>query len=49
MMIWKNFRFVVVFAALALGACAELTENTRYSDLSFYERGKFHYNAGQYG
>ena len=49
MLTWKNFRFVVVFAALALGACADLTENTRYSDLSVYELGKFHYNAGQYG
>ncbi len=49
MLIWKNFRFVVVFAALALGACADLTESTQYSDLSFYDRGKFHYNTGQYG
>ncbi len=48
-MIWKNFRFVVVFASLALGACAGLTEDGRYSDLSFYGRGKLHYNAGQYG
>ncbi|MCH7794860.1 MAG: tetratricopeptide repeat protein, partial [Proteobacteria bacterium] len=49
MMTWKNLRFVVVFASLALGACAGLTEDGRYSDLSFYGRGKFHYNAGQYG
>ena len=48
-MTWKNFRFVAVFASLALGACAGLTEDGRYSDLSFYGRGKFHYNAGQYG
>ena len=49
MMTWKNLRFVVVFASLALGACTGLTEDGRYSDLSFYGRGKFHYNAGQYG
>ncbi len=49
MMTWKNFRFVAVFASLALGACAGLTEDGRYSDLSSYERGKLHYNAGQYG
>ena len=48
-MTWRNFRFVAVFASLALGACAGLTEDGRYSDLSFYGRGKFHYNAGQYG
>ena len=49
MMTWKNIRFVVAFAPLALGACAGLTEDGGYGDLSFYGRGKLHYNAGQYG
>ena len=48
-MTWKNFCFVAVFASLALGACAGLTEDGGYGDLSFYGRGKLHYNAGQYG
>ena len=48
-MTWKNFRFAAVFASLALGACAGLTEGAGYSDLSSYGRGKYHYNAGQYG
>ena len=48
-MTWKNFRFVAVFASLALAACADLTEDGRYSELSFYGRGKFHYDAGQFG
>ena len=48
-MTWKTFRFVAVFASLALAACADLTEDGRYSELSFYGRGKFHYDAGQYG
>ena len=48
-MTWKNFRFVAVFASLALGACAGPTEDGGYGDLSFYGRGKLHYNAGQYG
>ncbi len=48
-MTWKNFRFVAVFASLAFGACAGLTEDGESGDLSFYGRGKLHYNAGQYG
>ncbi len=45
----KKFGFIAVFASLVLGACLGGTGDGQYIDLSFYERGKFHYNAGQYG
>ena len=44
-MTWKNFRFVAMFASLALGACAGLSGDGGYGVLSFVGRGKFHYNA----
>jgi hypothetical protein len=37
-----------VFASLVLSGCAGLADG-QHVDLSSYERGKFHYNAGQYG
>ena len=46
---WKKLRFSVVLATLALGGCLSTNDQGQYVDLSSYERGKVHFNAGQYG
>ncbi len=46
---WKNFRFMAVFASLTLAACTGSTEDGRFGGLSYYERGKAHFNVGQFG
>ena len=46
---WKRSGFLAVFASLTLGGCLGGTGNDQFPDLSFYERGKLHYDAGQYG
>jgi hypothetical protein len=48
-MIWKTCRIAAVFAPLALGGCAGLAGGGQYVDLSSYDRGKLHYDAGHFG
>ncbi len=48
MTIWNVFRSVTIVASLALGGSASLADG-RYVDMSSYERGKLHYNAGRFG
>ncbi len=50
MKIWTVVRFVAVVAPVMLGGCAELSKGADgLAALTPYERGKFHYAAGQYG
>ncbi len=46
---WKKASFIAVSASLTLGGCLGGTGNDQFLDLSSYERGKQHYNVGQYG
>ncbi len=50
MKMWTVVRFVTVVAPVALGGCAGLSQDgDGLAALTSYERGKFHYAAGQYG
>ncbi len=50
MKMWTVVRFVTVVVPVALGGCAGLSQDgDGLAALTSYERGKFHYAAGQYG
>ncbi len=45
----KSLTIVALLASLTLGGCLGGTGGGELIDLSAYQRGKFHFNAGQYG
>jgi hypothetical protein len=45
----KSLAIVALLASLTLGGCLGGTGGGEFVDLSAYERGKLHFNAGQFG
>ena len=45
----KSLTMVALLASLTLGGCLGGTGGGEFVDLSAYERGKLHFNAGQFG
>jgi hypothetical protein len=45
----KSLTIAALLASLTLGGCLGGTGGGQSIDLSSYERGKLHYNAGQFG
>ncbi len=45
----KSLKIVTLLASLTLGGCLGGADGGEWVDLSAYERGKLHFNAGQFG